>query len=354
MRTFVAVGAAGFVLQITLLGSLTMGLNWPYTLATVLAVEAAVLHNFCWHERWTWRDRTGGAPGLPARLLRFHLTTGATSLAGNLAFTALCVVWIGINVLAANVLAVLIMSLANYLVADRWVFGRRVAVTLTTVSLLVPSSQAHAAELKPATRAAWDRHVAAIESSSKPDDRAAPLAEPQGRAVHVAGGTVYEWRGSTVIRGITVDRLVAALIDSGTPPPQEDVLEARVLQRKGQTLRVYLKLVRTAIITVTYDTEHDVTFERPSHCLATSRSVATKIAETGGGDRGFLWRLNSYWRYRQVGDAVAVDVLSVSLSRDVPTLARPIAAPIVGHIARESMTRTLESVRLFGEKLGGG
>src|SRR5207253_779922 len=151
------------------------------------------------------------------------------------------------------------------------------------------------------------------------------IAEPAGREVRIPGGIIHEWRGSTLIAGISVVRLVDALTNPGTPPPQEDVIESRVLARDGDRLRVYLKVVRSAVITVTYDTEHDVAFERHGSQLATSRSVATRITESGGEDHGFLWRLNSYWRYRQTAAGVQVDVVSLSLSRGVPLVLRPIA-----------------------------
>jgi len=133
----------------------------------------------------------------------------------------------------------------------------------------------------------------------------------------------------------------------GTPPAQEDVLESRVMSRNGNTLRVYLKLARSAIVTVVYDTEHDVTFTRHAPGMVTSRSVATRIAESGGGDRGFLWRLNSYWRYTQVGPDVRVDLESLSLSRSVPRVARAVARPMIDRIARESLERTLVSLQRF-------
>ena len=116
-------------------------------------------------------------------------------------------------------------------------------------------------------------------------------------------------------------------------------------------LTVYLKVKRSAVITVTYDTVHEVTFTTASDTLATSRSIATHIAEADGSDRGFLWKLNSYWQYRQVGDAVQIDVLSLSLSRDVPALARPIAAPLISRISRESMRRTLDAMDRFAVEL---
>jgi hypothetical protein len=62
-------------------------------------------------------------------------------------------------------------------------------------------------------------------------------------------------------------------------------------------------------------------------------------------DRGFLWRLNAYWRFEQHGDGVIVECESVSLSRTVPTLLRPVAGPIVTRIARESLERSLRALR---------
>jgi len=64
-----------------------------------------------------------------------------------------------------------------------------------------------------------------------------------------------------------------------------------------------------------------------------------------GDDNGFLWRLNAYWRYEQMGSGVMVEVESLTLSRNVPFLLAPIAKPIISRIARETLERTLSSVR---------
>ncbi len=66
-----------------------------------------------------------------------------------------------------------------------------------------------------------------------------------------------------------------------------------------------------------------------------------------GDDNGFLWRLNAYWRYEQLSDGVLIECESVSLSRSVPFLLRPLASPIVNRIARESLENTLRSLRRF-------
>src|SRR5687768_9253087 len=82
---FNGVGALGAGVQLALLGWLTHDAGLHYLWATAVAVEASVLHNFCWHERWTWQDRPAGSrQRLLNRLVRFHLSNGAISLAGNL------------------------------------------------------------------------------------------------------------------------------------------------------------------------------------------------------------------------------------------------------------------------------
>jgi putative flippase GtrA len=348
LGAFAAVGAAGFGVQLAVVAALTSLLGWPPAVSTAVGVEAAVLHNFFWHERWTWRDRPAADGRRLRRLARFHAATGVTSVAGNVAIVALAVGFLGIGAVIANALAVAVMSAANYLVADRFVFRRRAAFAV--IALCLAPVSAHAAELTPQTLEAWRQHVAATEASLAAALDSEGPSEPTGRETRIPGGIVHDWRGSVFIPDITVKRLVDALTNPGLPPPQEDVIESRVLARNGDTLRVYLKLVRTAIITVTYDTEHDVTFVRRGPQLATSRSVATRITEAGGEDHGFLWRLNSYWRYRQRGAGVQVDVGSLSLSRGVPAVLRPFVGGLVNRIARESMTRTLDAVRRFGRE----
>jgi len=348
--TFMTVGAVGFVVQMSVLLALNVGAHWGAVPATALAVEAAVLTNFFWHERWTWGDRNMSATGRFQRLCRFHVTNGATSIVGNVVVTIVSVGVFGANALVANALAVVLLSAINYLAADRWVFVRRAGITVAALVML-SASPAMAAELRPETVAAWNHHVAKVEVALPIHEADAPLTEPQGRTIDVPGGALHEWRGSITIRGVTVPQLVDALLSPGLRPLQEDVAESRVLERHGDSLRMYLKLVRRVIVTVTYDTEHDVRYARRSPTFATSRSMATKIVEAGGSDRGFLWRLNSYWRYRQVGDAVQVDVLSLSLSRDVPWVVKPIAQPIIDRIGRESMSRALHTVQRTAEAL---
>jgi len=122
---FNAVGAAGIVLQLAVLFALKSGLHVSYLMATALAVEAAVVHNFLWHERFTWPDRVQPSwrESLP-RLVRFNVTTGVVSIAGNLAVTGILVGAGGLNFMAANAIAIVACSLFNFVVSDRYVFEK--------------------------------------------------------------------------------------------------------------------------------------------------------------------------------------------------------------------------------------
>ena len=120
---FNAVGILGFVLQLAVLFALKRGLSMNYLAATALAVEAAVLHNFVWHEHVTWADVI--APfqhGVLSRLLRFHLANGLISILGNVGLTWVLVEGLRCPYLIGNVASVLICSLLNFFASDRLVF----------------------------------------------------------------------------------------------------------------------------------------------------------------------------------------------------------------------------------------
>ena len=122
---FNAVGGLGIGVQLSGLLILKTGFHLDYLLATVAAVEAAVVHNFLWHERFTWADRVQPSwqTSLP-RLLRFSLTIGVVSIAGNLALMKVLVGLGHVNYLMGNGVAIAACSLANFLLSEEWVFAK--------------------------------------------------------------------------------------------------------------------------------------------------------------------------------------------------------------------------------------
>jgi putative flippase GtrA len=136
---FNLVGAIGIGVQFGALFFLKSAFHLHYLVATGIAVEIAVLHNFLWHERFTWRDRTRPkendqhrstlrlgsfefSPGFFRSLLRFHFANGAVSILGNLAIMKALAGLEHMNYLIANLIAIAVCSLANFVLSDQWVF----------------------------------------------------------------------------------------------------------------------------------------------------------------------------------------------------------------------------------------
>lgn len=125
---FNLVGGIGIGVQFAALFLLKSVFHVNYLAATAIAVEAAVVHNFIWHEQFTWADRThldrikSSWRRSLSRLLRFHLANGAVSILGNLALMKAMVGQSHMNYLLANAIAVALCSLLNFLVSEEWVF----------------------------------------------------------------------------------------------------------------------------------------------------------------------------------------------------------------------------------------
>lgn len=122
---FNGVGLLGACLQLAVLAALLAATAGHELAATAVAVEAALLHNLWWHERWTWRDRP--AAGRRARLqraLRFHLTNGGISWTGNILGVRLLCGGVDLHPLIASAIAIALCACANFALSARWVFRR--------------------------------------------------------------------------------------------------------------------------------------------------------------------------------------------------------------------------------------
>lgn len=118
---FNTVGVVGTGVQLLIL-YLLLKLRMNYLAATALAVEVALLHNYVWHSRWTWREIAGSF--LRGSLWRFQLSNGLVSICSNLLLMRLLAGWAGIPALPANLSAIAITSVVNFWLSDKWVFGR--------------------------------------------------------------------------------------------------------------------------------------------------------------------------------------------------------------------------------------
>ena len=385
---FSAAGAFGFMVQIGVL-ALLVAAGLHYLLATIVAVEAAIVVNFLWHEHWTWRDRPAtNVRQRWLRLVRLNALAGVTSVLGGVVITMLLVETLGIPAILANVISVALLSMANFIGADTLVFR-----SAATAAIIAVASAAHAGEdakLQPKTVAGFQTYAAAVEARRARElaggapflhserrsaaDQARIMAllrrgeifvEEGGRArdetsneIAVEGGLINHWRGTVFVPKVTLDRVLEVLQSPDTGNhQQQDLLWSKIVPNADGSQKLIARVTRTKFVTVVYDTEYHVRYTRVSGDRATSDSRSTRIVEienagtpreralSEGDDHGYMWRLNSYWRYQQVGDGVLVEVESLTLSRDLPPLVGPLVRPVVNSTARESITRTLASLR---------
>ena len=231
---------------------------------------------------------------------------------------------------------------------------------------------AHAADLQPETIAAFDRYVRLTEQRMAADPYArvahrplgALFIEPavtrdRGNDIDVPGGLIHHWVGGVFVPGATVDEAVALLQDYDRHAEiyAPTVARSRVLARNGDTFRVYLRFLMKKVITVVVNSEHEARFTRDGPGRARSRIVSTRIAEVEepgtpeerekpvGRDGGYLWRLNTYWRFVERDNGVYVECESITLTRGIPTGFGWLVRPFVTSIPRESLTFTLERTR---------
>ena len=259
-----------------------------------------------------------------------------------------------------------------------------IALTLMLVS--GGSLDAIAAELKDETVAAWNRYIEATErrlaqelaagdrflvldfaedaAGARRDVLAGEVRVVKmetrgadGQRIRVPKGAIHHWRGSVLIPDVTLDDVLHGLIVAIEPSDlQEDVVESRVIERDGDRLHLFLRLRRQQLVTVDYNTEHRAVYTRHGPDEASSRTTAVRIAELEnvgspderekpvGRDRGFLWRLHTYWRYQQVDEGVIAECESVTLSRGIPRLLGWMVRPLADRTVREVLTQVLTSI----------
>jgi hypothetical protein len=183
--------------------------------------------------------------------------------------------------------------------------------------------------------------------------------DASGSAIKAPDGLIHHWIGAVFIPGATLRQVLDLVQDYNHHQEvyQPEVVRSQLIHHDGNDYQIYYRLVKKKVITVTLNTNHDVQYfpMDATHCR--SRSVATRIAEVVdvgqpdehekpiGHDGGFLWRMNSYWRFEEKDQGVYVEVESISLTRDIPTGLGWLIRPFVTSIPRESLLMTLGSTR---------
>jgi hypothetical protein len=259
---------------------------------------------------------------------------------------------------------------------------------ITIAAVLLASCSSRAVDLKPATDAAFNRYVQLSEQRMQsdtnsgsflwvdglPDQQRQEVQErlkrgevviqrletlDHGAPVGVPDGLIHHWVGLVFIPGAGLRRTLALLqnYDEHSRIYAPRVLRSKLIELDGDEFKIFLRLRDKNVVTVVLDTEYDVKYIRLDSARACSQSSSTRVAQVEnpgekderdkpvGHDNGYLWRLNSYWRFWERDGGVYVQLEAISLTRDIPEGLGWLVRPFITSIPKESLVFTLDRTR---------
>lgn len=253
-------------------------------------------------------------------------------------------------------------------------------------------AEARAAVLTPATAAAWDRYYRWADEKAAQEikdpqkflvqDRLSPQQKnevqrrlkagqtyidrvtgvvPPNEKFSVPDGEIHHWWGTVLVPRVKLPELMKFLQDYDHHGGKfADVIQSRLISKDGNHFTFFFKLSRSkAVVTANYNSIQEATYYPVDSRRVWSKSIATKIAELEnpgtpqekerppGDDRGFLWRLVSWWRFQETDDGVIIEIESASLSTSIPWWVKwiPGVASYIRSTPKESMESVLISIR---------
>jgi hypothetical protein len=179
------------------------------------------------------------------------------------------------------------------------------------------------------------------------------------KPIEFPGALMHHWVGLVFVPGARVTDAVALMQDYDRHSKifAPNIVVSKTLERNDQRFRVALRFHVKKVISVTMDTENEAHFVRAGADRAHSRIRSTRVVEIAdagtpqeqpkpaGEENGFMWRLNTYWRFLERDGGTYIQCESITLSRDVPFALGWIIRPFVTQVPRESLTFTLGKAR---------
>jgi hypothetical protein len=267
---------------------------------------------------------------------------------------------------------------------------------LLLLCVLAWCQAASAAELKQKTTTAFDRYVAATEA------RFANELRPGGTFLYVDGlsadakakayeqlkqgevlvekletkapgvssdvpdGMVHHWVGLIFIPGATLASTLPIVKDYDRRAElyKPDVSASRTIAHNGDDYKMFLRLHQKKFTTVDFNTTYDVHWGQVDPTKVFSNSISARIAEVKdparpdgeelpvGSGHGYLWRLNTYWRFEEKDGGVYLQCEALSLTRDMPTGLGWLLKPLVTSIPKQSLNRALGQTRKVVQEEG--
>ena len=260
------------------------------------------------------------------------------------------------------------------------------AVIICLVTLSVSS---RAVELKQKTTAAFDKYIAATEARINSELRPGGVflyvdglptdamkssydklmngevlvekrkTKGPGLSSEVPDGMVHHWIGIIFIPGVTLAQVLPIVQDYDRRAElyKPEVSASHLISHEGNDYRFFLRLYQKRFTTAVFNTEYVTHWGQVEPRKIYSYSISTKIAEVKDSDhpdgeewpvgqgRGYLWRLNTYWRFEEKDGGVYMQCEALSLTRDIPFGLGWLLKPLVTKIPKESLNRVLGQTR---------
>ena len=180
-----------------------------------------------------------------------------------------------------------------------------------------------------------------------------------GNPISVPGGMIHHWIGTAFVPGATLAQTLAFMEDYNHKVEyfKPDIVRSQIIRHEGDDYFVLLRFYQKKIITTVIDTDQEIHYHVVDKTHAWSRSHTTRVQEVEnagraderlepeGHDNGFVWKINTFWRFEEKDGGTYLECQAISLSRDIPTGLGWMVGSFVSSVPRESLTFTLTTAR---------
>jgi hypothetical protein len=181
----------------------------------------------------------------------------------------------------------------------------------------------------------------------------------RGSGIRIPDGLVHHWVGAVFAPGVAAADAVALMQDYDRHHEifKPAIGQSKTLEHDGDRFRLFLRFFMKKIISVTVNTESiaEFTWLASNRAIASIRSTRVQeVSQAGtpeehekpvGRDGGYLWRLNTYWRYLEQDGGTYIECESLTLTRSIPIGVGWIVGPFVTSLPKELLASTLQTAR---------
>jgi hypothetical protein len=180
-----------------------------------------------------------------------------------------------------------------------------------------------------------------------------------GKPIPLAGAMIHHWIATIFVPGATLAQTLAFMhdYDHNANYFQPEIVSSTILKHEGDDYFVRQRFYKKKIITTVMETDQQVHYHVVDSTHAWSRSRDTRIQqvdnwgraderlEPEGHDKGFVWKLNTFWRFEEKDGGTYLECMSISLSRDLPIGLGWVVGSLVSNLSRETLAFTLTTSR---------